>query len=94
MKTLRSRGHGVLLAVLVEVRRKAGLTQLQLAGRLRVAQSRVAKIETGECRIDPVECAAWAKGCGTTPKAFFLLFSRALDRRVWKGARRGRATMG
>lgn len=82
MKTLRSRGHRVLLAVLVEVRRKAGLTQTELARRLKVPQSRVAKIEVGERRIDPVECAAWAKGCGMTPKAFFLLFSRALDRKV------------
>lgn len=79
MKTLRSRGHRALLAVLVEVRRKAGLTQTQLAGRLRWPQSRVAKVEVGERRIDPVECAAWAKGCGMTPRAFFSLFSRRLE---------------
>lgn len=79
MKTLRSRGHRVLQAVLVEVRRKAELTQTQLAGRLRWQQSRVAKIEVGERRIDPVECAAWAKGCEMTPRAFFSLFSRRLE---------------
>ena len=83
MNTLRSRGHRVLLAVLVQVRRKAGLTQTQLANRLRWQQSRVAKIEVGERRIDPVECAAWAKGCGMTPRAFFVLFSKALERRIW-----------
>jgi transcriptional regulator with XRE-family HTH domain len=80
LKTLRSRGHRVLLAVLVEVRRKGGLTQTELGGRLKWPQSRVAKVEGGERRIDPVECAAWAKACGITPRAFFLLFSRTLER--------------
>ena len=80
MKTLRSRGHRALLAVLVEVRGKAGLTQSELAARLRWPQSRVAKIEVGERRIDPVECAAWAKGCRMTSRAFFLLFSGMLER--------------
>jgi hypothetical protein len=80
LKTLRSRGHRVLLACLVAARVKAGLTQARLAGRLKWPQSRVAKIEVGERRIDPVECAAWAKGCGMTPRAFFVLFSRTLER--------------
>lgn len=78
-KTLRSRGHRALMAVLAEVRHKAGVSQRVLAGRLRWPRSKVAKIEYGDQRIDPVECAAWAVECGTTPKAFFLLFSRRLE---------------
>ena len=82
MKTLRSRGHRVLLAVLVDVRREAGLTQRGLAGRLRLPQSYVSKIETGERRIDPVECAAWAKACNVEPGEFFGRFVASLGRRV------------
>lgn len=81
MKTLRSRGHRVLLAVLVEVRREAGLTQRALAERLKLPPSYVGKIETGERRIDPVECVAWARGCKLDPEKLFERFVRALGRR-------------
>lgn len=81
MKTLRSRGHGVLRAILVEARRKAGLTQKELAGRLQWVQSRVGKIETGERRIDPVELVAWARGCGMNPRTLFTHFVRRLEMR-------------
>ena len=82
MKTLRSRGHGVLLAVLVEARQRAGLTQRQLAGRLKRPQSYIGKIEKGERRIDPVEFAEWARGCGIAPATFFRRFTAALQRRI------------
>ena len=81
-KTLRSRGHRVLLAVLIETRKKAGLTQQQLADRLRLDQSAVARIETGDRRIDPVECTAWGKACGMKGKAFLGLIGRRLDMEI------------
>jgi transcriptional regulator with XRE-family HTH domain len=81
LKTLRSRGYGILLAVLVDARHKAGLTQRQLAARLKRPQSYVGKIEKGERRIDPVECAEWARGCGMTPRTLFQRFTKALERR-------------
>lgn len=81
MKTLRSRGHRALLTILVDLRVQAGLTQRQLAERLNWPQPRVANVERGERRIDPVECAAWAKACGKTPQRLFLMFTRALELR-------------
>jgi transcriptional regulator with XRE-family HTH domain len=81
LKTLRSRGHRVLLAVLVEARKEAGFTQRDLAARLKLPQSYVSKIETGERRIDPVECVAWAKACRADPGELFTAFVRALHRR-------------
>jgi transcriptional regulator with XRE-family HTH domain len=81
LKTLRSRGHRALLAVLVEVRQEARLTQRALAARLKLPQSHVSKIETGERRIDPVECVAWAKACNSEPEKLFERFVRALGRR-------------
>lgn len=81
MKTLRSRAYGILLAGLVDARQKAGLSQRQLAGRLKRPQSYVGKIEKSERRIDPVECAEWARGCEMTPRAFFQRFTKGLERK-------------
>ena len=82
MKTLRSSGHRALLTTLIDARRDAGLTQAQLAVRLKRSQSYVGKIEVGERGIDPVECATWARACGITPRVFFNRFSDALERKV------------
>lgn len=79
MKTLRSPAHAALRAVLKQARRDGALTQDELADRLGWIQSRVAKIETGERRVDPVELVAWAKGCGIRPKALFALFVEKLE---------------
>jgi transcriptional regulator with XRE-family HTH domain len=54
-KSLRSAEHAVFRAVMIEIRKKAGLTQQELAKRLRRPQSFVAKYEGGERRIDIVE---------------------------------------
>jgi transcriptional regulator with XRE-family HTH domain len=82
LKTLRSRGHRALLSVLIDARRKAGLTQQALGEALKHPQSYVGKVETGERGIDPVECAAWARACGMTPREFFVRFAQALERKV------------
>ena len=52
MKSLRSREHRAVIAVLVATRKTAGLSQQQLAARLRKPQSFVSKYETGERRLD------------------------------------------
>jgi ribosome-binding protein aMBF1 (putative translation factor) len=78
-KTLRSRGHKALLAVLVASRREAGLTQRQLAERLKVPPSVVGKIETGERRLDVVEFIAIAKVLKVEPA---LLITRVVN---WGG---------
>lgn len=80
-KPVRSRGYGALLNVLIEVRHEAGFTQRQLAERLKVPRSVVSKVESGERRIDPMECAEWAVACGAKPQAFFTRFTRTLERR-------------
>jgi transcriptional regulator with XRE-family HTH domain len=77
-KTLRTRGHKALLEVLISMRHAAGLTTRELAGRLEQYQSYVAKVESGERRIDPVECALWAEACDKEP---IELFSRFLAKR-------------
>jgi transcriptional regulator with XRE-family HTH domain len=52
---------------MIEARKKAGLTQSQLARKLRKSQSFVAKYEGGERRIDVVELLGIATAIGTDP---------------------------
>lgn len=80
-KPVRSHGYSALLTVLIEARHEADLTQRQLAERLGVPRSVVSKSETGERRIDPLEVYEWAKACGADPKAFFIRFVRAVERK-------------
>jgi transcriptional regulator with XRE-family HTH domain len=51
----------VLLRRLRQARRDAGLTQVDVAGRLGRSQSFVTKVETGERRLDVVELRAFAR---------------------------------
>ena len=70
-KTLRSRGHQTLIAVLVAAREHAGLTQRDLAARLRRPHSFVGRIEAGERRIDVVEFIEIARVLDHDPRELF-----------------------
>jgi transcriptional regulator with XRE-family HTH domain len=48
-------------------REAAGLTQIELATRLRKPQSVVSKVESGERRLDVVEFLQWAEAVGFDP---------------------------
>jgi len=63
---------------MIETRKKAGLTQEQLAKRLRRPQSFVAKYEGGERRIDVVEFLAVVGAMRADP----LTILRALIQRT------------
>jgi transcriptional regulator with XRE-family HTH domain len=54
-KTLGSARHKVLVDLIVAKREAAGLTQTQLAERLGEYQSFVARLESGQRRIDVIE---------------------------------------
>lgn len=53
-----------LCAQLKAIRENAGLTQRELAAKLKWSPSQVAKSETGGRRIDPVELKEWCQACG------------------------------
>ncbi len=55
MKALRSRRHRTLCAALTAARKAAGLSQHELASRLKTSQTVIARIEIGERRIDVIE---------------------------------------
>lgn len=49
------------------MRDRAGLTQRDLAVRLKMHNTMVHRSEIGDRRIDPVEFAAWCRACGVDP---------------------------
>ncbi|MBR0965647.1 helix-turn-helix transcriptional regulator [Bradyrhizobium diazoefficiens] len=66
-RTLRSPRQKALIAMLIEQRKKSGLTQAQLAKRLKRYQSFVATVESGQRRIDVVEFLEFAEAIGFDP---------------------------
>ncbi|GAA6201735.1 helix-turn-helix transcriptional regulator [Aquicoccus sp. SU-CL01552] len=54
-KTITSNGHEALFTLLAKARKDANLTQHEVAKRLRCHQSLIARIESGQRRIDVVE---------------------------------------
>lgn len=80
MKTIRTRGARVLTDLLIELRVKAGLTQDQLAARLKRNQQYVDRVESGQQIPDPLECRVWAAACGVTGWAFWWRLENRLKR--------------
>ena len=56
--------------LLIEARQTAGITQVELAGKLKRPQSFVSKFERGERRLDIVEFFDVANAIGIEPFAF------------------------
>ncbi|MDE4142860.1 helix-turn-helix domain-containing protein [Phaeobacter gallaeciensis] len=63
-KTIRSSGHEALRDALIAARKSSGLTQAELATRLKCHQSFVARVESGERRIDVIELIVLARALG------------------------------
>lgn len=66
-KTVHSSEQAAFCALMVAARKRAGLTQHELACRLKRPQSFVAKYEGGERRIDVVEFVAIVRAIGGDP---------------------------
>lgn len=60
-------GYRKLCGILRKMRNDAGLTQRDLAVKLRMHNTMVHRSEIGDRRIDPVEFAAWCRACGADP---------------------------
>lgn len=61
LKTLGTKQHTKLVKTLIAYREAAGLTQTQLADELGEYQSFVARLESGQRRVDVVEFLILAK---------------------------------
>jgi transcriptional regulator with XRE-family HTH domain len=67
--TIGTKRHETLIALLIEERVAAGMTQDDLADALGEYQSFVARLESGQRRIDVIEFLDIAKVVGFDPKA-------------------------
>lgn len=72
-KSLRTHGHRKLIGVLTKARNAAGLTQRDLALRLKRPHSFVGRLEAGERRLDVVEFIEIAKALEADPAKLFAL---------------------
>lgn len=66
-KSVHSSDQGAFCELLIKARKRAGLTQHDVAKKLNKPQSFVAKYEGGERRIDVVEFLAIAQAIGADP---------------------------
>jgi transcriptional regulator with XRE-family HTH domain len=79
MSSLDPPAYKRLLALLRQARSDAGLSQRDVARKLRKPQSFVSKCETGERRIDPIELEVLARLYGK-PVEFFYRHARRPSR--------------
>jgi len=66
-KSIYSKRYSALYIALVKARKDAGITQQQLADKLKKPQSFVAKYENGERRLDMAEFMTIAEELGVDP---------------------------
>lgn len=78
-KSVHTAEYGALTAELRRLRSKAGLTQRELAARLAVPPSWIAKVESAERRIDVVEFCWIAIACDGDASDSFARVQRAVQ---------------
>lgn len=76
--TLHSDRYAKFLGELVAMRKRAGLTQRQLAAKLNQRQAYVGKSEVAERRLDILELLDWCQACGEDPTALVQKLQKIL----------------
>ena len=61
IKSIQTKEYAVFVKHLRQARLEAGLTQVQVAKKLRRPQSHISNIESGQQRVDVVELKTFAK---------------------------------
>ena len=79
-RSKQSDAYVAMLEVLVEARKKAGMTQAQVSEALHRPQSFVAKIENKERRLDPVEFIAFARAIKMEPEKLIAAVAKRLPK--------------
>lgn len=80
-KSIYTREYDVVLGLLREARDRAGLTQVELAKKLKQSQSFVSKIERGDRRLDIVQLRTICRLFGLSLAEFVERFERELAKR-------------
>jgi len=74
--TIRTQRHKTLVDLLIVQRKKAGIRQIELAKRLGVSQTWVARLESGGRRIDVIEFMALSEIIGFNPNKMLNKLSK------------------
>ena len=77
-KSITSREYRLFLEQLRASREQAGITQIELAERLKETQSFVSKCERGERRLDIIEVRAFCRAIGIPLASFVQDLERIL----------------
>jgi transcriptional regulator with XRE-family HTH domain len=80
-KSIYTRDYALVLRLLKEARKRAGMTQVEFAKRLQQSQSFVSKIERGDRRLDIVQLRTICHIFGLTLPDFVELLETALRER-------------
>lgn len=81
-KSVFSGEHVHVVRVLAEARRKAGLTQAELARRIGKDQTFVSLIERSQRRVDVLEFYALARAMGADPIELYAQVTKALPNTI------------
>lgn len=81
-KSVFTDAYASLLDVLVALRKKEGLTQVELSRRLGKPQPFISYVERGERRVDVIEFYAIVRALGADPVEVFERLVRKLPKRV------------
>ena len=79
-KSTHTREYGVMLRLLREARERAGVTQVELAAKLRQTQSFVSKVELGDSRVDLIQLRTILGAVGVSLIDFVERLERELSR--------------
>lgn len=77
--SLHHKRYAKLRSVLKDVRKSAGLTQVQLAEQLHMEQSNLSKIERGERYLDILLFIDYCKACRAEPAEVINKLDNSID---------------
>ena len=77
-KTIYTNEYAIVLRLLRDARRDAGLTQTELAKKLKQSQSFVTKVERGDRRLDIIQLRTICQTFGLTLADFVSRLEKAL----------------
>jgi transcriptional regulator with XRE-family HTH domain len=86
-KSIISADYRSFLNFLKKTRVDVGLTQIQIAKKLKITQSQVSKIERGERRLDFIELRRWLRSMGVPIVDFVGGFETYLKKNKLKQSR-------
>ena len=82
--------YQLLLTVLKAVRKRTGVSQVELAARLGNTQTFVSKCERGERRIDAIELVEFSEALGLSPLELLGEYLELRSRGLFPGHRKAR----